>query len=295
MTQTIVPHLWFNTQAKEAAELYTSVFPDSRVISVTSITDTPSGDTDIVSFDLFGQRFQAISAGPLFDFTPAISFFVQCDTTDELDRYYNVLSEGGAVMVPMGDYGFSKKYVWFADRYGLSWQLALKGDEPIRQRLTPMLMFVGEQCGRAEEAVKFYTSIFPDTDIHHIMHYEQDMPPNKAGTVQHAEFTLSGQQFAAMDSGEAHHFTFNEAISLMVYCDTQAEIDHYWDKMSAVPEAEQCGWLKDQFGMSWQIVPRAMDDMLESSDPERVARVTEAFLQMKKFDLAELQRAYEGG
>lgn len=109
-----------------------------------------------------------------------------------------------------------------------------------------------------------------------------------------ADFMLENQWFAAMDSAHEHHFNFNEAISLMVYCDTQAEIDEYWQKLSAVPEAEQCGWLKDRYGVSWQIVPTAMDEMMSQGTPEQMRRVTEAFLKMKKFDLTELQMVYAG-
>lgn len=108
------------------------------------------------------------------------------------------------------------------------------------------------------------------------------------------DFMLENQWFAAMDSAHEHNFAFNEAISFIVYCDTQEEIDYYWNKLSAVPEAEQCGWLKDKYGLSWQIVPAVMDKMMQDQDPERLARVTQAFLKMKKFNLPALQRAYEG-
>jgi predicted 3-demethylubiquinone-9 3-methyltransferase (glyoxalase superfamily) len=150
----IVPHLWFDKEAKDAAEFYCSVFPRSRITSITRLHDTPSGDCDVVSFTLSDQPFMAISAGPLFK--------------------------------------------------------------------------------------------------------------------------------------------FNESISFMVYCETRGEIDYYWEKLSAVPEAEQCGWVKDRYGLSWQVVPAIMDKMMQDQDPERLARVTQAFLKMKKFDLAELQRAYDG-
>ena len=154
LKQRIVPHLWYDKEAKEAAQFYCSVFPDSRVTSVTTIRDTPSGDCDVVQFELLGQSFQAISAGPLFKFT--------------------------------------------------------------------------------------------------------------------------------------------EAISLMVYCDTQEEIDRYSAKLSAVPEAEQCGWLKDKYGLSWQIVPTLMDELMRSRDDKKIARVVQAFLPMKRFDIAALKRAAEG-
>jgi predicted 3-demethylubiquinone-9 3-methyltransferase (glyoxalase superfamily) len=150
--QKITPHLWFDREAREAAEFYVSVFPDSRITNVTTLHDTPSGDCDVVSFELFGQPFMAISAGPLFK--------------------------------------------------------------------------------------------------------------------------------------------FNEAISLMVNCETQEEIDRYWQKLSAVPESEQCGWLKDKYGLSWQIVPTQMQEMMESGTEDQIARLTQAFLPMKKLDIAVLLAAY---
>ena len=108
------------------------------------------------------------------------------------------------------------------------------------------------------------------------------------------DFMLEGQWFAAMDSARMHDFAFSEAISFIVHCEDQAEIDYYWEKLSAVPESEQCGWLKDKYGLSWQIVPTAMDEMMSKGTPEQINRVTQSFLQMKKFDLATLQKAYDG-
>jgi predicted 3-demethylubiquinone-9 3-methyltransferase (glyoxalase superfamily) len=127
------------------------------------------------------------------------------------------------------------------------------------------------------------------------MRYGPNDGPNDENSVQFASFTLDGYHLSAMDSAEAHNFGFNEAVSLMVPCETQAEIDRYWERMSAVPESEQCGWLKDRFGVSWQIVPAALDDMMRKADDETLGRVTRAFLAMKKFDVAELEEAYAGG
>jgi predicted 3-demethylubiquinone-9 3-methyltransferase (glyoxalase superfamily) len=290
----IAPHLWFDREAVEAAEFYSSTFPNSRVTNVSTLHDTPSGDADVVSFELFDRPFMAISAGPLFKFTPAISFLVRCRAKEEVDELWNKLSEAGTALMPLDSYPFSERYGWTEDRYGLSWQVMYAADEDIHQRITPTLMFVGEVCGRADEAVNFYTSLFPSSKIGHIVRYDEGEEPDKEGTIKHAGFTLEGQEFAAMDSARDHAFGFNEAISLMVGCDSQDEIDYYWDSLSAVPEAEQCGWLKDKFGVSWQIVPSVLGELLGSGTKEQVARVTEAFLQMKKFDIAELKRAYEG-
>ena len=292
--QKITSHLWFDKEAKEASEFYTSVFPSSRIDRVTTMHDTPSGDCDVVSFQLAGQSFMSISAGPLFKFTPAVSFLVACSTKEEVDTLWKKLSDGGTALMPLQQYPFSERYGWIQDRYGLSWQIMYFGNTEIKQKITPVLMFVGRVAGKAEEAMGFYTSIFKDSRIADVMRYVKGQEPDKEGTVAHASFTLSGQYFGAMDSAQQHHFTFNEAVSLIVYCKDQKEIDYYWAKLSAVPESEQCGWLKDKYGLSWQIVPESMDDMLADEDSERVARVTKAFLKMKKFDLAELEQAYQG-
>jgi predicted 3-demethylubiquinone-9 3-methyltransferase (glyoxalase superfamily) len=288
----ITPYLWFDAQAKEAAALYTGLFTESRVLSITTLPDTPSGDVDTVALELCGQPFMFMSAGPLFKFTPAISFRVECPSLTDVEALYSALVEGGSTLMPLGSYPFSERFAWLEDRYGVSWQLMWDPEAP-RQQIVPILMFVGAQCGKAEAALRAYAALFPGSSLGEIQRYGPAEAPDTEGTVKQAAFTLAGRPFRAMDSAHAHAFTFNEAISLMVYCDDQAEIDRYWTALSAVPEAEQCGWLKDQYGVSWQIVPRAMDAMLADNDPTKVARVTQAFLPMKKLDLAALQRAYD--
>jgi predicted 3-demethylubiquinone-9 3-methyltransferase (glyoxalase superfamily) len=181
------------------------------------------------------------------------------------------------------------------DRYGLSWQLILSNPEgEERPVIVPSLLFVGAVAGRAGEAINFYQSVFKGAKMGFIQHYGPGQEPDEEGTVMFADFMLLDQWFAAMDSAHQHEFAFNEAISFIVNCEDQAEIDYYWDKLSAVPEAEQCGWLKDRFGLSWQVVPADMDEMMARGTADQIARVTEAFLKMKKFDIAELRKAYEG-
>ena len=289
--QKITPHLWFDKEAKEAAEFYTSVFKDSNVKDTTTLHNTPSGSVDIVTIELTGQRFTLISAGPLFKFNPSVSFLVACKTKDEVDSLWKKLSEGGTALMELGEYPFSERYGWTQDKYGLSWQVMFMGKREIKQKITPTIMFVGDVCGKAEEAINFYASVFHNARIGNILRYGQGEEPDKEGTIKHAAFTLEGRDFAAMDSAHKHNFTFNEAISLMVHCDTQKEIDYYWENLSAVPAAEQCGWLKDKYGLSWQIVPTGMDEMMKNKDEKKLARVTEAFLKMKKFDIAALKRA----
>ncbi len=289
--EKITPHLWFDKEAKEAGAFYTSVFENSRVKNTTTLHNTPSGSVDIVTIELAGQEFTLLSAGPLFKFTPAVSFLVACETKEEVDRLWGELSRGGTALMELGAYPFSERYGWTQDRYGLSWQVMYAGGQPIRQKITPALMFTGPQAGKAEEAITFYTSVFRDASTGFTMRYEAGEGPDKEGTIKFASFTLEGQEFAAMDSAYEHGFGFNEAVSLMVHCENQQEIDYYWDKLTADPSSEQCGWLKDKFGLSWQIVPDEMDEMLATNDQAKIARVTEAFLKMKKFDLAKLREA----
>lgn len=293
--QKIVPHLWFDKEAVAAAQFYVSIFPDSQITGTTMLRDTPSGDTDIVSFVLAGYAFQAISAGPLFKLNPSVSFTVNCATAGEVDALWARLSDGGQALMPLDTYPFNPRFGWVQDRFGVSWQLAVSDAETAGQpSITPSLLFVGANCGKAEEAIGFYTSIFNNSAVGHIMRYGPNQAPDQEGTVMHADFVLAGQRFTIGDSAWPHEFAFNEAISFIVNCDSQAEIDAYWERLSAVPEAEQCGWLKDRYGLSWQIVPAAMEEMMLSGSPEQIARVTQAFLPMKKLDLAVLQRAFTG-
>jgi predicted 3-demethylubiquinone-9 3-methyltransferase (glyoxalase superfamily) len=292
--QKITPHLWFDKEAKEAAEFYTSLLPDSKVTNITTLHDTPSGDCEVVSFELAGQPFMAMSAGPLFKFTPSVSFHVKSKTKEEVDEIWEKLSSGGKVLMPLDAYPFSERYGWIEDTYGLSWQVIYAGTTEIQQKITPVLMFVGNVCGKTEEAVTFYTAVFHNANTFFLQRYGQGEEPDQAGTVQYVAFTLEGMEFGAMDSARDHQFAFNEAISFLVPCETQEEIDYYWQKLSADPQAEQCGWLKDKFGLSWQIWPTAIGEMMKNGTREQIDRITQAFLPMKKFDLATLQRAYEG-
>ena len=156
------------------------------------------------------------------------------------------------------------------------------------QKITPFLW-----CdGKAEEAMNFYVSIFKDSKVVSVSRYG-DAGPGPKGSVMSATFQLDGQQFYALNGGP--HFTFTPAISFFVNCETQEEVDELWEKLSAGGEKSQCGWLKDQYGLSWQIIPSILGRLLQDKDPEKSKRVMNAMLQMKKIDLARLQQAYDGG
>ena len=293
--QKLTPHLWFDTEAKEAAQFYASSFGrDSRIISSTALEGTPSGSVDVVHFSLWGFQVDAISAGPYFTKNPSISFSVQCHDEEEIDRLYASLKEGGADLMALDVYPWSRKYAWVNDRFGVSWQLNLPADDhAYGDRIAPSLMFTKDGAGKAEEAMQFYASVFPHSKVRFVARYENG-EPSPEGKVKHGEFELFGQTLMALDGYGPHNFSFNEGVSLVVRCDTQEEIDRYWSALSAVPASEQCGWLKDRYGVSWQIVPSAMDEMMRTEDRAALARVTQAFLAMKKFDIAALERAYAG-
>lgn len=299
--QTITPYLWFDDQAEEAAQFYTSLFKDSKLGQVArydkaaaEAAGRPEGSAMIVPFHLAGQEFVGLNGGPHFKFTPAISFFVTLDTEAAVDALWEKLAAGGTPLMPLQAYAWSDKYGWLNDRYGLSWQIGLGEREEVGQTITPALLFVGKQHGRAEEAIRFYTTVFENADITGILRYSaEDNEPE--GTVKHAQFTLEGQTFMAMDSSLAHDFTFTEALSFMVKCESQEEVDYFWDRLSAHPEAEQCGWLKDQFEVSWQIVPTIVPKLLSDPDSHKSQRVMQAVLQMKKIDIATLEQVYAQG
>lgn len=291
---TIKPHLWFDKEAMEAAQFYTGLFDHSAVLDTTTLHDAPSGTNEIVSIVLAGQAFDLLSAGPYVRFNPAVSFLVALHSAGEVDALWAKLAPGGAALMELGTYPFSARYGWLQDKYGLSWQVMHMGDRPVEQFITPTLMFVGDVCGKAEEAITTYASVFKNSRIGAIDRYGAGEEPDQPGTIRHAAFRLENLNFAAMDSAQAHDFRFNEAISFIVSCETQDEIDYFWDKLSADPGAEACGWLKDQYGLSWQIVPAELDAMLREQNSEKVARLTSAVLAMKKLDIAALRRALDG-
>jgi predicted 3-demethylubiquinone-9 3-methyltransferase (glyoxalase superfamily) len=301
--QKITPCLWFDDQAEEAAGFYTSLFGQSRIDAVSRYTaegfeihGRPEGTVMTVAFELAGYRFVALNGGPHFSFSPAISFYVVHETEAEVDKLWEGLSDGGAVLMELGKYPWSEKYGWLSDKYGLSWQISLGKIADVGQVITPSLLFVGDQCGRAEEAIDLYTSVFDNSSITGILRFGADEAPNEEGTVKHAQFTLGGEVIMAMDSAFDHGFSFNEAVSLMIECGSQEEVDHFWKTLAeGGGEEGVCGWLKDRFGVSWQVVPASLNPMLRDSDGERAARVTEAMLKMTKLDIGALERAYAGG
>lgn len=299
--QTIVPNLWFNGVAGEAAAFYTSIFPDGTINSTTNYPEsTDEGLADFqeglagkvltVDFSLGGFRFMGINAGPEFSPNQTISFFVYFNTSrtktprEDLDALWEKLVDGGEALMELGEYPFSEHYGWVRDKYGFTWQLMLTPDdqEP-REFIVPSLLFTSATGLRAEEALNYYADVFKDTKKGHFEIYQegQGAPGTVVGSLMYGDVQLDGQWLAAMDSPFEQDAVFNEAISLMVSCKDQAEIDYLWSKLSAHPENEQCGWCKDKFGVSWQIVPENMEVLMQQ--PNAFATL----MQQKKIVISE--------
>lgn len=290
----IVPCIWMNGNAEEAVELYTSLFEGSSVKRVVHYGDTsarmsgqPEGSVMTILFTLGELEYMALNGGPSIQCSPSISFFVNCDTKEELDRVFAALSEGGMVLMELGEYPFSQRFGWLNDKFGVSWQVNLASRH---QKITPFLMFSGAVAGRAEEAMEFYRSCFNGTEIVHVEKYKSGEFGTE-GTIKMGAFKLEGQEFMVSDSAVDHKFGFTPGISFMVNCRDQAEIDHMWSILSVGGSEDHCGWLTDRYGVSWQIVPDRLGEMLSESEGDGAERIMKAIMGMKKLDLAELQAA----
>ena len=274
MNNSIHPCLWFDGKAKEAATFYCSVFPHSKITA-----DTPM----VVNFEINGYKFMGLNGGPMFTINPAISIFVFCKTVAETDAIYNKLAEGGEPLMAIGKYDWSERYGWIKDQFGLTWQVMVSTEE----KICPSLLFTGDQFGRAEEAINFYTGIFDKSTVNALQHYPNETP--FAGKVLFSDFTLNQYNLTAMDGPGEHVFVFNEAVSFVVECQTQDKIDYYWNKLTEGGAESMCGWLKDKFGISWQIIPANLGKLMTT--PERSERVMQEIMKMKKLDIKTLEEA----
>jgi predicted 3-demethylubiquinone-9 3-methyltransferase (glyoxalase superfamily) len=296
--EKIIPFLWFDSNAEEAINFYVSIFKNSKKGNVTRYDEAaakasgrPKDSVMTASFRLAGQSFIAINGGPIFKFTPAVSFFINCETEKEIDNLWEKLSESAIKMFwQLQKYQWSEKYGWLTDKFGVSWQLMLTKSP---QKISPFLSFFGKQYGKAEEAINYYVSIFKNSEIQNIARYGKGEEKTE-GTIKHASFIINGQEFKAMESSKDLP-TFNEATSFVVNCENQNEVDYFWNNLTkgGDEKAQQCGWLKDKFGLSWQVVPKVLFELLGDKDAEKSRKVMRAMLQMKKIDINGLKHAYE--
>jgi predicted 3-demethylubiquinone-9 3-methyltransferase (glyoxalase superfamily) len=293
--QRIVPNLWFDGTAAEAAEFYTSIFPDSELLAVEhyptegllDFQRDMAGKVLTVDLSIGGYRIVGINAGPEFPINPSLSLMLNFDPSvdaqaaEHLDELWTALSDGGTALMPLGRYDFSPRYGWIQDKYGMTWQLMLTDpDGEPRPFVIPCLLFGGQAQNRGGEALDRYASIFPGARIGSRVGYPVQAGPAEPGSLMFGDIEIFGQWFALMDSSVEQDFSFTCGVSLQLNCADQDEIDRYWDLLSKVPEAEACGWCADEFGVSWQIVPAAIADYM--SKPGAYGKL----MTMKKLDLS---------
>ncbi len=281
MTNKIYPCLWFDGQANAAAEWYCSIFKKAKITS-----DTPM----VVHFELYGQKFMGLNGGPQFKVNPAISYYVYCGTEEEIQQLYDALSDGGSVLMPLGQYDWSEKYAWVADKFGVNWQLDID-DIQSDQKIVPSLLFANEKMGLLKNALKHYAQIFEPSQVLVEMPHPGN-PKLPEGALLFAQFKILGYIFNGMSSIIPHNFDFSEGNSFVVDCENQEEVDYYWEKLTyGGGQESQCAWLKDKFGVSWQIIPRQLIELLNDPDRAKATRVMHSMLQMKKIDLNKLYQA----
>lgn len=280
MKEQITPCLWFDTQAKEAGAFYCAHFPKAKISAQSPM---------VTEVEILKQHLVLLNGGPMFKPNASISLFYICETEDEIDSIWKAFSAQGTVLMPLDRYPWSEKYGWVTDQFGISWQFMLGKPDVTGQKIIPYFLFTGKQYGRAEDAINHYSSIFKDSKVDSLQRYGKNESPDVEGKVKQAEVLLSGQKFRFMESAHPHNFTFTEGVSLTVYCETQEEIDFYWEKLTEGGKESMCGWLKDKFGVSWQIVPTILSKLM--SDPAKAGKAAQAFMQMRKFDIEKLVQA----
>lgn len=272
MHLTIYPALWFDNQALEAFEFYCSVFPNCMILE---------HNQTVVKASLSNQCFIGINGGPYFLPNPAISFTVICDSREEINALWQKLILGGASIIDLGHYSWNAYYGWVQDQFGYTWQLQLGNSGKTQQRILPNLLFCGMHQNQCSQALQYYKKIFPEFQRHQLLRYPSG---DLEGKIQNSIFSLNHLKFIAKDSPHKHIFDFNESVSFVIPCKTQQEIDYYWNYFTEHGSESWCGWCKDVFGISWQVIPNNLAQIL-ASHPEAYSALT----RMKKIIIEDLQ------
>ena len=279
--QKIIPNIWYTGNAEDAGAYYASIFDDTTsAVTARYPDEVPDWQAEfagaplVVDVAISGYHLTLINAGGELHPNPSISFMLNFDPLmfdgDEaaartrLDALWAQLADGGTALMDIDEYPWSKRYGWIQDRYGVSWQLMLTDpDGDPRPFVIPQLMFSAGVVGKSREAATFYTELFDDAALGMIAESPEPSGNAPEGSIMFGEFCIGPQWFSMMDDGGGGDNPFTPAVSLEVQCKDQAEIDRYWDALSAVAEAEQCGWLADKWGVSWQIVPANMGELMQ--------------------------------
>lgn len=280
MNKDIFPCIWFNQNGSEAAKFYTAVFRNSKITMDTSM---------VVNLEIEGQKLMFLSVGPQFRPNLTVSLMLMCDSKDEVEEYYQKLSENGKIMMEIDAYPWSEKYAWVEDQFGISWQLYYS-KEKFNQKFSLVLMFTGKNNGKCREAIEYYTSIFPNSNIEGVMNYP-DGQGEPSENIAHSQFQIDQYTMMAMDSSHQHNFNFSEGTSIVVMTNDQEETDFYWNRLTEEGEESMCGWLKDRYGFSWQITPKRLIELTNTDNPEKNKKAFDAMLKMKKIIIKDIEDA----
>lgn len=273
MAASLTTCLWFNNNAQEAVDFYKKVFTD-----VSTHTTTPI----VISFEIHGHKLMGLNGGDMFKINPSISLFVNCNSVETVNTIWNKLIEEGKALMQIDTYPWNERYGWLQDKFGVTWQISFIKEQEQSVKITPSMLFTGEQFGKAEAAIELYSSIFKESKTTVSVKYPDGN--ELSGKIMYAEFVINNHPFIAMDGPGKHEFSFNEAVSFVVNCTTQDEIDYYWNSLIANGGKEsRCGWLKDQFDISWQIVPEQLGEWMRNT--EKSAKIMQAIMTMNKIDM----------
>mgnify|MGYP002146417223 CR=1 FL=1 len=291
--------LWSpDNRALEMAEYYTSIFADSQITTQwlydeanPHLPGSKKWDVMIVEFTLMWVSFATLNGGPYFHIDPSISFFVNSSDTEEIQRLWDALSEWWRALMPIGNYPWSERYGWIEDKYGVSWQIFHKS-ECSWQRILPCLAFTQEKVGKAEEAMNHYSHIFANSGVDFISKYEKWENGGVEWSIKHAQFHIGDFSMCAMDASGPHTFDFSCAVSFMVNCKNQEELDLYYGELSAFPEAEMCWWISDKYGVSWQLIPKNFTEYMGSDDADKKSKLMKGVMEMKRLSWESIKKAY---
>lgn len=302
--QKLVPNIWCNQNADEVAQFYAETFPNAETTNhqryptegLLDFQQPMAGKTLTIDVSIDGFLITMINADDTFTPNPSISFMINNTAgREETDRLWSCLTDGGQVLMPLQEYPFNEYYGWVQDRFGVSWQImthqANKCEQPY---IYPHLMFGGAAQNRAAEAMEHYTQVFDDSRVLAQTTYGdmgQPDPDDQNPTDPQTPITarsivfglaeLAGQTVGFMDSGVRQPFSFTGGVALLVNAHGQDQLDRYWDSLSANPDAEQCGWLQDKFGLAWEIVPDNLDQLMQRPG------AYQKLMQMKKIVIAD--------
>ncbi len=294
----IIPYFWCDGNLEEFISFYTGVFPNSKTGFTTysseasaAVSGIPVGTIMSQQFWLCGQEFGAINGGDYFKHSPAVSMTVPCENKEQIDALWEKISEGGFVMMPLQEYPFSPRYGWVQDRFGVSWQLHMSGE---KHRLIPSLLFVNEKCGKAQQAVEDYARIFKGSKITAMDRFSETGPDPKGDKLR-ATLQIGDTELVLMDGAGVHQFDFTGAISLMVDCENQQEIDYFWNAFTKEGDELPCGWAKDKYGVTWQVFANFLEEYLyDNKNADKSEAALQAMYGMKKISIDGIVRAHSG-